>query len=190
MAPVDRPDDWKSSAVYLAGLVKAIRSAGLLDAVLARIPPETRQLVDNPYGQRWHPWQHGAALATAVLDVAGPQALEDVTFVMARDSFGPILTPMLKIALTLMGMSPASLFTRVDQSIRPAVQGVTARWERTGEHTGLVSFEYPIVPPPFADTSWRGGLRFMFQLVGLEGQIAPCERRESGRVLVFAVSWR
>ena len=27
MAPVDRPDDWKSSAVYLAGLVKAIGGA-------------------------------------------------------------------------------------------------------------------------------------------------------------------
>ncbi|MCU0697438.1 MAG: hypothetical protein MUC96_13005 [Myxococcaceae bacterium] len=189
MGAVDRPEDWKSSAVYLAGLVKSIRAAGLLEAVLERVPPETRAVVDNPYGQRWHPWTHGAALATAVLELAGPRALEDITFVMARDSFGPILTPMLQVALTLMGMSPASVFSRVDQSIKPAIQGVTARFDATGPTSGAVSFEYPTVPAPFADTSWRGGLRFMFHLVGLEGRIGPCERLEGGRVLRYAVSW-
>jgi hypothetical protein len=189
MGAVDRPDDWKSSAVYLAGLVKSIRVAGLLEPVLAKVPPETRAIADNPYGQRWHPWQHGAALATAVVEVAGPQALEDITFVMARDSFGPILTPMLKVALTLMGMSPAAVFSRVDQSIKPAVQGVTARYDSTGPTSGAVSFEYPVVPPAYADTSWRGGLRFMFHLVGLEGRIAPCERLEGGRVLRYALTW-
>lgn len=186
----DRPESWKTSAVYLAGLSKAIRAAGLLDRVLPKLSAETRRIVANPYGERWHPAVYGTELATAVLEVAGPQTLEDLTFVLARDSFGPILGPMLKVALALSGAKPTVVFGRVDQSIRSAVQGVSATWTATGERSGVVSFEYPMVAPGFTDISWRGGLRFMFHLVGVEGTIAPCERVDGGRVLRFALTWK
>lgn len=193
VAPVqlsDRPESWKTSAVYLAGLGKALRGAGLLEQVAPRLSVATRRIIDNPYGERWHPASHSAELCTVVLEQFGPQTLEDIAFVVSRDSFGPILGPMLKVALTLSGVSPATIFGRINQSLMPVVQGVSATWRSDGAQSGVVAFEYPMVAPPFTEVSWRGGLRFMFLLVGLEGTIAPCERLEGGRVLRFAVSWK
>ena len=185
VAPVlltDRPESWQTSAVYLAGLSRAIRSAGLLARVLPRLSAATKHIVENPYGQRWHPALYGTELATAVLDVAGPQALEDLTFALARESFGPILGPTLKVALALSGAKPTTVFARIDQSIRSAVQGVSATWTPSGEQSGAVCFEYPMAAPRFTDYSWRGGIRFMFHLVGVDGSIAPCERLEADQI--------
>lgn len=178
------------SAVYVAGITRAMRAAGLLEQVLAKVSPETRRIVDNPYGARWHPARYGAELITAVLELAGPKAVEDLVFRVARESFGNIVGTMVRIAVSVADPSPSTVFSQIDRALASATQGIVATWEKTDDHSGTMHFEYPVVAPPFTDFTWRGSLRFMFELAGVEGDIAPCERDDGGRTLHFPITWK
>lgn len=181
--------EWETSAVYLGGLVKAAREAGLLERVTPRVSGEVRAAIAEPHAKRWHPSQVTAAFTQAVLDEAGADALEDLSFTVAKDSFGPIVGSMAKVTLTLFGVSPATLFQRFDQSIQAAAKGVRASWRETGPRSGALTVRYPGSPPRPVETTLRGAIRFAFHLVGTRGTIAPAVREPDGLSVRFDVSW-
>lgn len=188
VAPVSE-SSWETSAVYLSGMVKAARSAGLLDPLLPRLTDEARAAIAAPHSKRWHPSRVTTELTTALLETAGPIALEDLAFVVARDSFGPIVGSMAKVALTIVGASPATLFTRLDQSIQTAARGVKVSWTPTDAKSGVIVVQYPVVPPRAVEITWRGAIRFAFHLVGVPGSIADAVRDANDTALRFGVSW-
>lgn len=181
--------EWETSAVYLGGLVKAARDAGLLERVLPRVSDEVRAAVADPHSRRWHPSRVTVGLSEAILEEAGAQALEELSFVVAKESFGPIVGSMAKVTLTLFGVSPATLFQRFDQSIQAAAKDVRASWRETGPRSGALSMRYPGSPPRPVETTLRGAIHFAFHLVGTRGTISPAVREPDGVSVRFDLSW-
>ncbi|MBL8917774.1 MAG: hypothetical protein JNJ54_02860 [Myxococcaceae bacterium] len=178
------------SATNLGGLVKALAAEGLFDQLTAKLSPGTLAVLQNPHGRRWHPGTIALETWGAIIDVAGGPKFEALNLRITRDSFGPIVRPMLKVVLALGGSSPATLFSRLDDTIKVATKGLRATWTPAGKNGGTVVFEYPC-PVPRADVveyGWRGALRFGDELTGKPLAFGPVERR-SDRAFAFPVTW-
>lgn len=181
--------DFEVSAMNLGGLVKALKARGLFERVKAEVRPETRAVLEDPMSARWHPSPVALDAWNAVIKVDGPSQYEALNLKLTAESFGPVVRPLLKVALALGGSSPATIFGRLNDAIKVATRGVTVTWTPSGPAAGQVAFEYPCpVPPPVVEFGWRGVMRFGEELTG---KTLRFERFEavSDRRFVFHVAW-
>jgi hypothetical protein len=182
--------DFEVSATNLAGLAKALVAEGLLDKLAPKLSPATLAVLKSPHERRWHPGAIAVETWGAIIDVAGAQKFEALNLKITRESFGPIVKPLLKVVLALGGSSPASVLSRLDDTIKVATKGVRATWTPAGKDGGTIVFEYPC-PMPRTDVveyGWRGAMRFGEELTGKALVFAPVERR-SDRAFAFPVRW-
>ena len=109
---------------------------------------------------------------------------------MARDSLGKILTPMFKVALALTGRSPATLLSRVPDSVHQVLRGVKATWLPDGSTAGVLRVDYPEPVTAVAADGWRGTLKFLFELIeGTPAHIVKIETLNEVRTLTIHVQW-
>ncbi|MER2561072.1 MAG: hypothetical protein ABTQ32_10150, partial [Myxococcaceae bacterium] len=101
--------DFEVSAMNLAALVKALQADGSAAKVLGRVAPQTRAVLEMPHGQRWHPGVIAVETWGAIIDTSGGPKLEALNLALTRQSFGPIIRPLVKVALALGGSSPATV---------------------------------------------------------------------------------
>lgn len=182
-------DDFEVSAMNLSGLVKALTSRGLIEKVKAEVRPETLAALENPMSARWHPGALAVDVWNAVIKVDGPQQYEALNLKLTSESFGPVVRPLIKVALALGGSSPATIFSRLNDAIKVATRGVTVSWAPSGPTAGQVTFEYPCaVPPPVVEHGWRGVMRFGEELTGKTFRFERFEIA-SDRRFVFHVAW-
>lgn len=182
--------DFEVSATNLGGLAKALTAQGLLEKLAPRLAPATLEILRRPHERRWHPGAVALETWGAIIDVAGAPAFEALNLKLTRDSFGPIVKPLLKVVLALGGSSPATVLSRLDDTIMVATKGVKVTWTPSGKDSGTVIFEYPC-PMPRQDVvefGWRGAMRFGEELTGKPLVFAPVERR-SDRAFAFPVRW-
>lgn len=177
------------SGMHVAGLAKALEKLGYLPGVLARVSEATRAALERPWDARWHPGAVLVEASDAVVALEGGLALEAMTYEMTRQSFGPVLRPLISVALALTGNDPAALFSRVDESLKVAMRGVDVTWEREGRG-GTLSLTYPIPLPPDSVASWRGVVRFLFELARCStGRLAHHELLNGLRTLRLRLTW-
>ncbi|MEW6433633.1 MAG: hypothetical protein AB1730_19165 [Myxococcota bacterium] len=177
------------SAMNLSALTRALEARGLLDRVKAAVKPETRAALDDPMSARWHPGAVAVDTWQAIVDAEGPAQLEALNLKVTAESFGPVVRPLVKVALALGGSSPATVFARLNDAIKVATRGVTVTWTPSGAQAGQVAFEYPCaMPPVVVEHGWRGVMRFGEELTG---KTLRFERFEvaSDRRFVFHVAW-
>ncbi|MDX2012409.1 MAG: hypothetical protein SFW67_19590 [Myxococcaceae bacterium] len=178
------------TAVYVSGFRKALVDLGQLDAVVARITPETRAVLERPFSARAHSADVLRDLSDALLAVAGPEVFRRHAYLMARDALGRILTPMFKVALALTGRTPSTLLARVPDSVQQAMRGVTVTWTPAGPTAGALAVKYPEAVNRTAEEGWRGTLQFLFELIeGAPGTIARTEWLEADTRLVLHITW-
>lgn len=171
------------SAMHVAGMGKALEKVGQLAAVLQQVSAATRAALERPYDARWHPGAVLVETSDALLALGGAPALEAMTYEMTRQSFGPVLRPLISVALALTGNDPAAIFSRVGESLKVAMRGVDVTWE-PAERSGMLSLTYPVPLPPDSVASWRGVVRFLFELARCDtGQLAHHERVNGLRTL-------
>lgn len=180
--------DWEANAVQLAGLAKQAKARGLLEGTLARCSPATRNAFENPYAARWHPGTVLAEFSEALLALSDPATFEALNYDMSKDSFGPILRPMVQVAMTITGRSPSTILSRVPASIAPAVRNVTSTWEPEGTHGGALSFTYPSDISRNSELAWRGVIRFIGELSGQPLRVTRLDFIAS-RTLRFSLAW-
>lgn len=174
--------------MQLAGIAKQARARGIIDRALARCTPETRTAIENPYSTRWHPGAVLADFSEGLLAVSDAATFEAINFDMAKASFGPILRPMVQVALAITGQSPATILARVPASIEPGVRNVTCTWEPEGKTGGALSFGYPADISPNSEFAWRGVIRFIAELSGQPIQVTKMDFI-AGRTLRFTLTW-
>lgn len=182
--------DFEVSATNLAGLAKALTAEGLFDQVAPKLSPATLAALRSPHEKRWHPGATAVETWGVIIDAAGRERYEAIFLKLTKDSFGPIVKPLLKVVLALGGSTPASIFSRLDDTIKVAMRHVKAQWTPSGKTGGTIVFEYPC-PMPRTDVveyGWRGALRFADELTGKPLAFAPMERR-SERAFAFPVTW-
>lgn len=174
----------------LAALVKALRADGSAAKVLERVSPQTRGVLEMPHGQRWHPGAIAVETWGAIIDTSGAPKLEALNFALTRQSFGPIIRPLVRVALALGGSSPATVLARLDDAIKVATRNVHATWVSQGPQAGSITFEYPIAMPrsDVVEFGWRGAMRFGEELTGKTLHFGAFQILSDRRFL-FPVRW-
>lgn len=182
--------DFEVSATNLAGLVKALEADGSAAKVMARLSAPTQAILKMPHAQRWHPGVVAVETWSAIIDSLGAPKLEQLNLMLTRQSFGPIVRPLVKVALALGGNSPATVLARLDDAIKVATRNVHVTWTAAGPRNGTVTFEYPRAMPrsDVVEYGWRGAMRFGEELTGKALQFGPFQC-ESDRRFTFPVSW-
>lgn len=181
--------DFELSAVNLGAMDKALEATGKRAEVYALISAEARAAHQAPHTARWHPGRFAVEAWMAIIKVGGKALLEEMNYSLTRKSFGPIVSPLVKIGLTLSGSSPASIFARLGDLTSVALKGVTFEWKPSGPQGGSQTITYPsAIPADAVEPGWRGIFRVGSEMTG---KTIKVERfvAESDRRFRFDVSW-
>ena len=127
-------------------------------------------MLDHPYDEKWVSAQVIEDLINCLADAHGPDALDEVNFAMTKDSLGKVVLPMLRVALAITGRSPATIFSRLGDSVKVAMKGVEVKWTPDGPNAGRVTLRYPQSMPQVVHYAWRGVFRFAWDLTGRQGR--------------------
>lgn len=183
-------DDYEVTAVYMSSLIKAMQAQGMSDRVLPALSPEVRAMANDPFAQRWWPAKYLEVLTLEMLRASGPAAMEELAYHNIKKRIGPLVTPMLRVAMALSGASPASLLSRLDASVKVAMRGFEVAWTPSGEKGGVVEFRYPRPVASHVEYAWRGVFRFVFEVSGTTtGRVERFEHVGEGRRMRFTVAW-
>jgi hypothetical protein len=185
----DDANEYEVSSTYVSGLMRAIRSAGLLtEAVLARLGSEQRMMIDAPYARRWWNGPESSKVTASVAQVHGTAKLEEAGYVSAKHAVGPIIAPMVSVIGAIFGLSPTTLFARMADLSSTSIRNVTMVWASTGPTAGTLTLSYPC---PFAregiEPLWRGACRYVFELAHAKG--GSVTSRLDGHALVIDCQW-
>lgn len=177
------------SALNVNGTKKALQKHGLLTEVLARLTPEARAVFEAPYSAKWHDAKALLAVWQAVKELRGVEQVTALNHEIIRDSIGPVLTPVLKLATALSGATPATLLSRLDQLASAASRGSTHVWKAESPTRGTLRITYPAPEPlELIGPIWKGILRVTGDLIGKPAVIEQVTE-EGGNTFVFVISW-
>lgn len=182
-------ESYRASSVHIAGFVTAAKRLGFFDKALPLLAPETRHVLDHPFDEKWVSAHVIQDLTARIAEQYGPECLDPLNFAMTKDSIGKLVLPMLRVALAITGRSPATVFARLGDSVKVAMQGVEASWLAASPTAGRVTLRYPEAPPQVVHHAWRGVFRFGFELTGREGQLVSHQYLDAGKTLELEVSW-
>lgn len=175
--------------MHVAGFVAAARELGLLEKAEPQLTAETRAVLANPYGAKWVSMHVIQDLTAALARVHGPECLDELNLRMTRNSLGKLVLPMLRVALAITGRSPATIFSRLDDSVKVAMKGVSATWLAKGPNAGMVTLRYPEAPPAVVHHAWRGVFRFGFEITERQGRLTAHRYLDGGKTIELEVEW-
>jgi hypothetical protein len=174
------------SSMHVAGISDTAVKLGFA-GVLASLKPQVRESLEAPYGRRWHPGTVMFDFSDALAAAHGLEALEQHSYELTRSSFGPVLRPLLSVALALMGGNPSALFDRLGDAMGLAMRGVRVKW-RAEER--CLSVQYPLPLPEAALASWSGVARFLFELAKQpEGRVVEHAFSADKRTIMLTLWW-
>ena len=180
---------YELSAAYMNGLVKAVRGAGMLEAILVGLPADLRSAFMRPAPQSWWDAGFGESLVLAVFEQFGERAVEQVGYGVVAETMGPLVMPQLQVLLASGGSAPGTLFAQIEQFIASAVRPVTAHWTATNDTSGQLTIQYPKPVRKGIPVLWRGAIRYVFEITKTTGKIDREQHAEQTGKLLFAVSW-
>lgn len=179
--------EFQTSSSYTAGLAKALRQLGRLDAVIARAPPDAALMLKDPHSRRWWGAVASMQMVSAIAAEGGAPLVREAGRRAVAESLSPILRPFVSVLVAISGPSPASLFSRWAQLTQAAVKHVNYEWKSTGPSSGTLDITYSrAVPPEYTDL-WDGGFAFVYETTRKKG--APTKSRHEGERLHFELSW-
>src|SRR5438067_9196057 len=111
---------------------------GLLEEVKARLSPQSRTLVEKPPFA--FAWRDAAALEEIerLLYARSPDLCVDLGHAAGRQLSQSIVAPVLKMALSLFGQTPASLFGNLDRFFSMVVRGFSFQYQSAAPQDGVV----------------------------------------------------
>jgi hypothetical protein len=163
---------------------------GLLEEVKAKLSPPSRAVLDKlPFS---FAWQEAAALEEIeqVLHAKSPQLTVDLGYAAAKYFTDSIVAPVLKMAASLFGQTPETVFGNLDRFFSIAVRGFAFRYEREGDRRGNVIVQISGGPThPSLFLQLKGNLSIAFPICRVDGTIGDPVVLGSHEVS-FPVSWR
>jgi len=180
---------------FLRNVIDFIGERGFAAAVLAKVSPGTRAVWESPpRAFSWVPSRHIDELETAFLQVAGEQQTVEMGRVASKNLGTTIVKPVLRMAFTLLGQSPATIFANLDRFFSLVTKGIHFEWTEPRAKGGVLvaSFDGPATPRA-ALLVLQGSLQFVFELCGGSGEVTAPEvlaDGPEGTRVRYAVSWR
>jgi hypothetical protein len=168
---------------------------GVFEDVKAKASPETRQLLEKlPFA---FAWQDNAALEEIerLLHVmpGGSELCVGLGHAAGRQLSGSVIEPVLKLALSLFGQTPASVFGNLDRFFSMVVRGFSFRYEESARKAGVVyaEIEGGGIHRSLFDQI-RGNLLTVFDLCSVKGSVDEAQvlRNDAAGALVsLVVRW-
>lgn len=124
---------------YVAWLERESR----LEAVVARLSPQTAHLVERP--PLASTWMHSGPLDEIVEQieaVAGLDGVKRASESILREQMVPLLLPMVRNILRIIGATPATIYRHWDDLIRTTMRDVTWSWSPTSDTAGVLTVTY------------------------------------------------
>ncbi len=176
-------------------LIAVIAGRGLLDAVAARVSPETRAILEEPpLFTAWIDARNGIEIYQAVLEIAGADQLRAISRESIARGIMPLLRSTIERVLAVFGVSPASLFARLDRAAGGTSRGMLYRYVPIDDTSGDFDLEIPAMTDvplgPFVSTG--GALELIFELCRVRGTLSEPRMVPNGRNnrMRYRVSWR
>ena len=179
--------DYEVSAAYLDSVVRGLSREARVKA-FAEIPPASLQILENVWSDAWHPAAHLEAFAAAVVKVHGPEAAEELAYRAMKDRFESIIVPMLKRSLSTSNGSPAGILSRLSGLVEMGMRGLDILWEDE-KQGGILQVKYPRGVGSTVDYSWRGVLRFVFEMTKSDAKIVEFFHSETRTTLQYKIVW-
>jgi hypothetical protein len=181
----------RARALLMLACRRWLEQRGALDAVLRRVTPETRALLENPpVRTSWLPCEVFEDAYQAIAGLHGIEAVREMGHEATRDSLaGTVLKPFIQ-AMSVMGSTPASFFSHLNLSIRASMRGVTTEYRPTGETSGVVVARYAAPLPPMVQQASLGSLRYVFELARVTGTTTLLGVEDERRLARIGVSWQ
>lgn len=162
---------YQVKASVFRAYIKWIEREGKLAVILPRLTPDTAKLVKTP--PLASTWMRSAPLDELVEQIelfGGIEAVKRAGTDTLRDEMGPVLAPMVKNILRLIGASPATLYRHWDDLVKTAMRDVEWSWRATSDNSGMLAMRYP--------NGRNVALRtFCSTIAGLEHGLVLCGRR-------------
>jgi hypothetical protein len=181
--------EWQYSGVGLKALVEVLRARPEAGQVFARVSPPTRAALDKPSLSKWHDGSVIFDLTLTMDAVMGGDAIEDVYYEHVRRSVGPLMAPFVKVALSLAGKDPRTIYKRMDDMMGSMVKGVSSTWQETTATSGVLTLHHRDEVKVPSVRAWAGVLRYPFDLCEVKGEVRPRLEGFDGHHLVYELSW-
>lgn len=181
--------DYEVSGAYIDAVLRPLRLGEHFEAIKKKLEPRVRAMVLNPYAETWHPARQLEALGETAIAVMGPTAFEEASYAAVKNRFAPIVLPMLKSTLASTNRSPAAVLSKLEASVKVAMRGLDIIWKADNANSGLLQIRYPRPVAPHVESSWRGVLRYIFEVTQATGRVEQSLQTPARNTLQYLVSW-
>ncbi len=171
-----------------------IDEKGWRAAIRAEAPSETARMMDNPPGPlSWIPAARLEDLEELVARHGGREAAVELGVLAGRNLGGSIVKPVIKVALTLFGATPDSLYANLDRLYSMVTRGLHFAWRGGDRKSGVVEaqFDGPGVRESLFHVT-RGNLKYVFEACGASGEVGLPEivrHDDRGALVRFNARW-
>jgi hypothetical protein len=174
----------------LRSYVSVLTRDGHRDAVLAQVPPDTAaQITDPPLATAWVDFVHVVRITQAVEALYGTVGVREFARKAIDDAKKPHLR-VLEAVMRLFGVSPASVFKRLNDVIKHTIENNIFSYAPTSDRSGvmevrwLVDYEVPTCMFIGVATTFQ----VIFESCGVRGFVGAPERLGPGAAR-FRLQW-
>jgi hypothetical protein len=175
----------------LRGYVGELRRAGLYDQIRARASAELATCMEDPRGA--DAWL-GPPTLDELLAIVGGLRGRDAVGSLSHDTmksggFKSVLEPIIHLALSVLGATPGSLFSRADAMVSVVMRGIELKWTPGGKSSGTMRMRCETPVPELSWAAWEGVFRWACELAGTQGAVAAARPAPDGRSCEVDLSW-
>jgi hypothetical protein len=177
-------------AAWLRPLISVLIEENKLEAVKALVQPDTAALLfAPPLATSWIEFKHNVRIFEAIEKTCGMMAVRDFSKRMTEQARKPYMR-VVEGLLRMFGMSPATLFRRVDDIARGFVTNHQFRYTVINERAGTMEIfydaAYPI--PDCIFVSAIPSLEVLLHMCGVKGMVHSPQRLGPNRAR-FRIEW-
>lgn len=154
-----------------------VEARGITAQVKTCVSMRTLELMeDPPFPFGWIAAQPMDELQTAIAGIAGRQACVELGLAAGRNLGGSMIAPVLRMATSLFGNSPAAVFRNLERFYAVVLRGMTFDYQELGERDGRITARAmgAGVPAALFDVT-RGNLLFVLELCKVTGSVEAPE---------------
>jgi hypothetical protein len=171
-----------------------IDEKGWRAAIRAEAPPETARMMDDPPGTlSWIAAARLEDLEELVARHGGREAAVELGILAGRNLGGSIVKPVIKLALTLFGATPDSLYANLDRLYSMVTRGLHFSWREAQRKSGIIEaqFDGPGIRASLFDVT-RGNLKYIFEACSASGDVGQPQilrHDDRGALVQFNARW-
>jgi hypothetical protein len=174
----------------LRAYINALDKLNRRQEVMARVPEETARIIGTPpLAGSWVDFVHIVHLTEAMEAAAGMAGVRDFAQRAVDEAKGPHVR-MLEGLLRIFGTSPATLFKRMNDLVKSAIENIEYRYVPTSDRSGVMTVRYFLADelPMCMYVGGTQALQAIFDACGVKGLVGNPEQRGANCV-EYKLQW-